>query len=50
MAYGQFAAKDKEFELRQLEHEADAAFREEELEKEAEQVSSDAQTSTQSGE
>jgi hypothetical protein len=31
-AYAQFAAKDKEFELRQLEHEADQAMAEEELE------------------
>jgi hypothetical protein len=31
-AYAQFAAKDKEFELRQLEHESDQAMAEEELE------------------
>lgn len=49
IAYGQFAAKDKEFELKQLEHEADAAFREEELEAQNES-SSDATESTQPSE
>jgi len=47
-AYGQFAAKDKEFELQQLEHEADVAMREEEMENAKEQ--SDAKASTQPSE
>jgi hypothetical protein len=46
-AYGTFAAKDKEFELREMEHAADAAMREEELEQ-AKEANSAAQTSTQS--
>ena len=47
-AYGTFAAKDKEFELQQLEHQADVAMREEEMENAKEQ--SDAQASTQPSE
>jgi hypothetical protein len=46
--YGQFAAKDKEFELQQFEHQADVAMHNEELEYQRE--SSDAQTSTPSAE
>jgi hypothetical protein len=49
VAYGQFAAKDKEFELQQLEHEADMAMREDELESQ-EQQASDAKESTQPSE
>jgi hypothetical protein len=46
-AYGQFAAKDKEFELQQMEHSADMAMREDELE--SQQVS-DAKASAQPSE
>jgi hypothetical protein len=49
-AYGQFAAKDKEFELQQLEHQADVAMREEEMENAKEQTTSDAKASTQPSE
>lgn len=44
-AYGQFAAKDKEFELQQLEHQADVAMHEDEME--MQQEASDAQASAQ---
>jgi hypothetical protein len=50
MAYGQFAAKDKEFELKQLEHQADVAFREDELEQSANESSSTEQESAQPAE
>lgn len=56
VAYGNFAKLDKEFELREMEHEADVAMAQEEMEHEKEQAeadrvaASDAQTSTQSGE
>jgi hypothetical protein len=52
-AYGQFAAKDKEFELRELEHQADQAMQEEQMEHEkeqAEKASTDAKVSTQPSE
>lgn len=45
VAYGQFAAKDKEFELQQMEHAADVAMHEDELE--MQQQTSDAQASAQ---
>lgn len=47
VAYGQFAAKDKEFELREMEHEAEMALERSEGEDEN---SSDGETSTQSPE
>ena len=52
-AYGTFAAKDKEFELRELEHQADQAMQEEQMEHEkeqAEKASTDAKVSTQPSE
>lgn len=44
VAYGQFAAKDKEFELRDMEREADQAMREEEMEHQRELSSEKAST------
>jgi hypothetical protein len=50
LAYGQFAAKDKEFELQQLEHHADMAMHEDEMELQENQQASDAQESAQPAE
>jgi hypothetical protein len=50
LAYGQFAAKDKEFELHQLEHHADMAMHEDEMELQENQQASDAQESAQPAE